>query len=259
MVQHFHLVWLDGGIHETNENHRNSITKLQELVHTVNRFVDVDECIDFITDIGEKAFIIIFGEFGPNVISIVQDIAQVHYVYIFYENNVSHEKWVKKWPKVAGVYTDIASISEALKKATRDCDYNSNSISFIKKTDETANQSLDTLDFSFMYMQILKEILLNIDFNQGHIKESLTYCREQLANNTTELKNVDKIKNAYHRYKPIWWYTYQCFLYSMLNKALRTMDVDIISKMGFFIRDLHNHIAELHTEQYGHARWIIII
>jgi tetratricopeptide (TPR) repeat protein len=36
----------------------------------------------------------------------------------------------------------------------------------------------------------------------------------------------------------------------MLNRALRLMEVDLIIKTGFFIRDLHNHIAELHTEQY---------
>ncbi len=51
MVQNFHLVWLDGGLDEKNDDCRNSITKLQEVVHTVNTFVDVDECIDFITDI----------------------------------------------------------------------------------------------------------------------------------------------------------------------------------------------------------------
>jgi hypothetical protein len=39
----------------------------------------------------------------------------------------------------------------------------------------------------------------------------------------------------------------------MLNRALRLMEVDLIIKMGFFVRDLHQHIAALHAEQYcGH-------
>jgi hypothetical protein len=29
------------------------------------------------------------------------------------------------------------------------------------------------------------------------------------------------------------------------------MEVDLIIKMGFFVRDLYRHIAELHSEQYG--------
>jgi tetratricopeptide (TPR) repeat protein len=37
----------------------------------------------------------------------------------------------------------------------------------------------------------------------------------------------------------------------MLNKALRTMEVNLITTMGFFVRDLHEHIAALHSKQYG--------
>jgi tetratricopeptide (TPR) repeat protein len=45
---------------------------------------------------------------------------------------------------------------------------------------------------------------------------------------------------------PIWWYTRDTFLYAMLNRALRTQDIEIIIKMGFFVRDLHEHIKNLH-------------
>jgi tetratricopeptide (TPR) repeat protein len=102
-----------------------------------------------------------------------------------------------------------------------------------------------------MYTQILKEMLLTIDLEPQHFHEFLTYCRERFTGNAVELKNVDKIEREYPNHEPIWWYTYQCFLYSMLNRALRTMEVDLIIKMGFFVRDLHNHIAKLHAEQYS--------
>jgi tetratricopeptide (TPR) repeat protein len=102
-----------------------------------------------------------------------------------------------------------------------------------------------------MYTQILKKILLTIDFEQVHFNEFLIYCREQLAGNNAELENVEKLCKEYRDHQPIWWYTYECFLYSMLNRALRRMEVDLIIRMGFFVRDLHNHIVELHSEQYS--------
>jgi tetratricopeptide (TPR) repeat protein len=37
----------------------------------------------------------------------------------------------------------------------------------------------------------------------------------------------------------------------MLNRALRTMDVNIMVMIGFFITDLHRHIERLHIEQFG--------
>jgi hypothetical protein len=80
MVQNFHLVWLDRSIDEVNDddNCRNSITKLRQVVNTVNTFTDMDECIDFITDIkDEMTFMIISEAFSPIIVPVVEAISQV--------------------------------------------------------------------------------------------------------------------------------------------------------------------------------------
>jgi hypothetical protein len=253
MVQNFHLVWLDESFDDVNNDDCHKfITQLRQVVNTVNTFIDVDECIDFITDIKEeKTFMIVSGRFCQIIVPVVQDISHVSSVYIFCRNTAYYEKWARQWPKVKGIYADITPICEGLKQAAQDCDQNSISISFVKSSHGTSNENLDTLDQSFMYTQILKEILLTNNFEREHIDEFLTYCREQLAGNTIELKNIDKIEKEYSHHQPIWWYMYQCFLYSMLNRALRMMEVDLIIKMGFFVQDLHNHIAALYAEQYN--------
>ena len=252
MVQNFHLLWLDPSIDEVNNDDcRNVIAKFCQIVTTVNTFIDVDECIDFITEFNEeKAFVVISDQFSGDIISMIQDISQVDSIFLLCRQHIGDDKRANKWPKV-GVYTDIITICEALKQASSDYEQNSVSIGFVKKTDGTVGQSLDTLDCSFMYTQILKDILLTIDFEQGHINDFLTYCRQQLAGNDTQLNNVEKLRREYRDRQPIWWYTYQSFLYSMLNRALRLMDVDLLVKMGFFVRDLHNHIASLYSEQYS--------
>jgi tetratricopeptide (TPR) repeat protein len=253
MVQNFLLIWLDAGIDEkNNDDCRNNITKLRQAVNTVNTFTDADECIDFITDMKEESiFVIVSGTFSAAIVPIVQDILQVSCVYILSKNKCRYEQWALQWRKVKGVFTDITLIYEAVKQTAQTCDQNMVSMSFVKSSDEPSNQNLDQLDQSFMYTQILKEILLTIDFEQKHIDEFLTYCREQFAGNSTGLKNVEKLQVEYRLHQPIWWYTSDSFLYSMLNRALRVMEVDLIIKMGFFVRNLHNHIAALHFEQYS--------
>jgi tetratricopeptide (TPR) repeat protein len=114
-----------------------------------------------------------------------------------------------------------------------------------------SSASSDQLDCSFMYTQIMKEILLTITFEEQHIQEYIKYCREAFADNDLELKNIRKLERNYRDETPIWWYTYECFLYPMLNRALRTMDVNIMIMTGFFITDLHRHIEQLHIEQFG--------
>jgi septation ring formation regulator EzrA len=81
---------------------------LQQIISTINIFVDVDECIDFITDIKEeKIFMIVSGVFNPVIISFFQDISQVSCVYIFGQNQTSYENWAQQWPKVKDAYADM--------------------------------------------------------------------------------------------------------------------------------------------------------
>jgi hypothetical protein len=117
MIQNFHLVWLDGSIDEANDDHLNSITKLRQFINTVNTFVAVDECIDFIDSIKEeRIFMIISGFLAQKTIFILHERPSISAIYIFCGNKERHEKWAKEWPKVADVYTDITHICEALKK-----------------------------------------------------------------------------------------------------------------------------------------------
>jgi tetratricopeptide (TPR) repeat protein len=98
-----------------------------------------------------------------------------------------------------------------------------------------------------MYTQLLKETILEIeDDDKTSIKELVDYCRLQ---DDVSKSQIDKVEQKYREHTPIWWYTAPYFMYSMLNRALRVMDVNIILKMAFFIRHLHKHIDELYHEQ----------
>jgi tetratricopeptide (TPR) repeat protein len=252
ILQNFYLVWLDENIDENHDDYPNSINQLQQVVNTINTFIDADECIDFVTDMTEETALMIVSErFSEDVLPVVRDIFQIKSVYIMCKNKTELENWDKKWPKVQGTYTDIPSICRTIRGDSKVCDYNAVSISYIKKNDESSAENLDTLDCSFMYTQILKDILLTIDFTREHIDQFLNYCREQFADSKTKLSVVKKIEDEYYDQSPIRWYTSDTFLYGMLNRALRLMDVEVIVKIGFFLRDVHQQLTRLHDEQFG--------
>ncbi|CAF5024011.1 unnamed protein product, partial [Rotaria sp. Silwood1] len=162
---------------------------------------------------------------------------QLESVYVFCRNQAAHEQWANKVPKVKGVYTKIKPICKALQIDRENCDRAMISISFNGR------------DALFMYTQLLKEALLEIeDDDVKSIKDLVEYCRLQ---DDIDEGQITKVENEYRDHTPIWWYTAETFIYPMLNRGLRQMDVDIILKMGFFIRHLHQHITELHREQKG--------
>ncbi|CAF0763541.1 unnamed protein product [Adineta steineri] len=246
-TQNVLLIWLDSNIDETNHDCQNTITKLRRAVNNINTFTDGDQCLEFIQTITDsKVCMIISGSLGQQIVPRVHNMSQVDSIFIFCGNKKHHEQWVKDWSKIKGVFTDITPICEALKQAAHQCEQNAIPMSFVG-----SNKKLDQLDPSFMYTQILKEIILTIKFNQKHIQDYLNYCRDAFGDNKEEMVNIKRLEDEYHKKTPIYWYTCQMFLFPMLNRALRMMDGDIITHMGFFIGDLHQQIEQLHKKQYA--------
>ncbi|CAF1486513.1 unnamed protein product [Adineta steineri] len=246
-MQNVLLIWLDSNIDEKNNDCQTTITKLRSTVNDINTFTDADQCFEFIETIVDKtAFMIISGLIGQHIVPCVHNMSLVDSIFIHCDNQKHHEQWTKDWPKIKGVFTDITPICEALKKAAHQCEQNAIPMSFVG-----ANKKLDQLDPSFMYTQIIKEIILTIKFERKHIQDYINHCRDALTDNKKELKNIEQLEGEYYNKTPIYWYTCDMFLYPMLNRALRLMNGDIITCMGFFIGDLHRHIEQLHKEQYA--------
>jgi hypothetical protein len=253
MIQNVLLIWLDSKINEENDTDcRNTIVQLRSVVQTIKTFTDSEKCIKFINKMkNEKACIIISGSFGQTTVPLIHDIPHVDSIFIFCRNKHLHVLWKKEFSKIKGVFTEISPICEALKQTVQQCEQNSITIQFVTPNDDASTKIIDKINPSFIFTQVLKEIISTIPFEDKHIKQLTAYCRETLADNENELKNVDILENKYHDMTPIWWYTYECFLYPMLSRGLWLEDMNIIAKMSFFINDLHHQIEELHNEQFN--------
>ena len=250
MVENVLLVWLDGKINANSSDCQSTIIQLRSVVNTIHTFIDGEECVDFLGDVvDEKVCMIISGSFGQNIVPLVHNMPQVDSIFIFCGNRQYHEQWTKNWSKIKGVFTEIQSICHAVKQAVEQCEQSAISISIMSSDGAVTQHRLDQLDSSFMYTQIMKEILLTIRFEQQHFEQFINYCRKAFNENSCELSHVEELAQTYREHTPIWWYTRDCFLYPVLNRALRVMDVDLIIKLGFFIVDLHRQIEQLYQKQ----------
>ncbi|CAF0778755.1 unnamed protein product [Adineta steineri] len=123
-----------------------------------------------------------------------------------------------------------------------------------------STDNLNQLEPSFMYTQLFKEILLEIEYSRKAIKDLAVCCREIFIGNSIELKIINEFENDYRPKRAIWWYTRECFTYKMLNEALRILDADIIINMGFFLCDVHQQIQQLYEQQvstYGRKPFLV--
>src|SRR5277367_388723 len=152
MVQNVILIWLDNNINDNNDDCLYMIAQLRRVVDTVKTFNDVDQCVDFLTDIHhEKVFMIISGTLCQNIVPLIHDAAQLHTIFIFPENKTKDEQWIKKWAKLKEKFTEISPICETLQKIAQQYEQNAMPISFQATRDDLSKKNWDQLNPSFMY------------------------------------------------------------------------------------------------------------
>ena len=244
IIENCIVIWLDPNIDESNADCQYSIAELRRVVSSVQTFIDNDQCLEYVTDIkNEKAFMIVSGALGQQVVPLIHDIPQLYAIYVFCTQKKTHEQWIKDYSKVKDIFTQIDPLRDILKQDVRQADINMTSISIVSPSTAI---DLNQLDPSFMYSQLMKNILLKMKFNESAKTDFIEFCILQQFENQSAIDVINEFDGDYDRTSPIWWYTRDCFIYSMLNKALRTQDIETIIKMGFFMRDLHREIEKLH-------------
>ncbi|CAF3546858.1 unnamed protein product, partial [Adineta steineri] len=260
-AQNYLLVWVDANIDQANKDCQDTLNQLKNVVNDVNLCTEPNQCIQVLNKVDkEHAFVITSGSLGQHLVPEIHDMSQLDAIYIFCGDKSRHQGWAQNWKKIKGIHTNIKSICQALQLAVKQCDQDTVAVSFLAVNEMASTESLNQLEPTFMYTQLFKEILLDIEYDRKAIKDLAACCREAFSGNPSELKIINEFERDYDPQKAIWWYTRECFTYKMLNQALRILDADIIINMGFFLRDVHQQIQQLHEQQvnsYGKKPFLV--
>ncbi|CAF3797073.1 unnamed protein product [Adineta steineri] len=256
MAQNYLLVWVDASIDQTNKDCQNALTQLRAVVNNVIIFNQSDACIQFLDQINDaQVFVITSESLGQDLVPEIHGMSKLDAIYIFSGNIFHHQQWTKDWNKIKGVHNNIKDICDALKECVKQINQNSIPISFVTTREAVYGTRLNQLEPNYIYIQIFKDILLKREHYQEQAIEILAmYCCNLYSDNIDELNVINEFKSDYDPKHAIWWYTRECFIYQMLNRALRTLDADIIIKIGFFIHDLHQQIDQLYKQQLSNYR-----
>ncbi|CAF1270435.1 unnamed protein product [Adineta ricciae] len=244
-IRHAFVLWYDITLSDNDENYRNMLTQLQNIVANIKIFVDEKKCITFIESVkNNKICLMTTDHLAQRMAPLIHKLSQIECILTYSNYKIYSEDWFKSFPKVRGIFRTAPSLYKPLKKIVHQCEINATPISFIPNSIQ-----LNELDRSFMYIYLLKNTFLQIDFKATHIKAFVNYCYDVFAGNEKELNNIGELDRDYHKKTPVYWYTRNSFLSPMLTQALRLLDGDIITRMAFFIVDLHRYIKNLRREQ----------
>jgi tetratricopeptide (TPR) repeat protein len=258
--QRFVCVWLDNQTDQSRDSIK-AQTVLKTVVNSFRSFNDLNKCIDFIINIkNAKIIFITLDILAENILPIVHFCEQIHSIYIFISETLIHKQWTKDYQKIKGVLNDINVICEKIKENLIRSENDPAGISFISSAD-IKSRDINRQDPSFMYSQLLKEIILNDDDEENEEEtknEMLVFCRNIYADNQDTLNILGEFEEDFLPELSIYWYTRECFLYKMLNKALWTPQPDVLYKLRYFLRHLHQQIlSQAEAQHYDESSMIV--
>ena len=206
----FLLILLMTEVDQSHEYLRSCVADLSSNFYAVHTFSDTDECVDFLSDVQTEEIILIVSEhLAENLVPMIHQISQLISIFVLSSNEFRDHQWTNNWPKVKGLFTDINLLSDSLIRLIRQYEEDNTSFSFIT-ADDICNRNLNQLPPSFMYTQLFKEIIFEMEHNEQSLTDFVSYCHEVCAERKFDPNNITKFEKEYRSQTPVWWYTVEC-------------------------------------------------
>ncbi|CAF0745754.1 unnamed protein product [Adineta ricciae] len=257
IAQNISVIWLNSNAEYSHSGLEinDTVERLRDIADSFHIFTDIDECVDFMTDIiDEEIFLIMSNHQVQQLLSLVENVPQLVAIYIFNHHQTQNDQQINNHSKVHGAYTDFFAMIDTLKQDACRRQVDSTPFSIVPTT---STPNLDQLDQTFMYTQLLKETILELEHDHNARQAFTDFCLQHLQEYNLRKQPLVQFQKFYDRHSPIWWYTKETFVYITLNNALRTQDTEMLIKMGFFLRDLHEEIKQNYQETSHLTKMIV--
>ena len=231
--ENIQLIWLDNSTCSTQFR-----SKLLRLNSVTQFHTDPNQCITFIKSIKDEKIILIVS------ITLVRTIlSQIHSnpllicVFIFSSNDNGNQsnELINEYTKIIRIYFDYELLLESIEQTINIIEQQILSFNLFHQNNDYKND-LSKMSASFLWYQLLIGILKQMPINeQIHKNIFQTY-------NEVDKNEINQFKKNYTKEKSIELFHEKYFIRKILNKALRTKNIQLIYLFQYFIIDLYDQI-----------------
>ncbi|CAF3945015.1 unnamed protein product [Rotaria sordida] len=261
-------IWLDEILNSSNNYLDQIIEPFQW-----HFFDNVLQCISYIENQlreQNEIFLIASGTLGYELfLTAYRLMAAIRYVYIYCSQLGLQGNWIKYYRQIRGVFNDSSTLGEKLKPDFEQIyqsqhEENSEEQSVLEITSEKST-SLKSIDdqtlisipiivynpeqpHEFMAHQRTIDTLLCLPHTDEAHAIMIEEFRRIYSDNEATLAEIDIFAQTYHSNSAIQWYTRDSFLFRLINKVLRSSDVEMMFKLRYFLTDLYVQLDDLYKQ-----------
>jgi tetratricopeptide (TPR) repeat protein len=208
--------------------------QLRRHVYELKAFTNPETCIDYIKDIhDEKIFLIISVTYQSIVY--FSHLSQIEKIYIF---DSSSQQSLSQ-----NIFSNIHQLCKQLEEDMELCEFDLMKFSVISNSLLSSKEEV-----SFIFTQIINEIMVRLKFESGAKDVWIEFCRRHYANHLEQLHIIDQFAKYYRPNTALDWLRKSCFISKILNRMKRTCEIDVLYKLGFFIKHVNMQLLRLHEK-----------
>jgi hypothetical protein len=199
-------------------------------------FYDVTDCDRYVRACDDKYVILILSNHHAQNTNTVSDFAQIPQIIVIY-CCMSEASFNGCIPQMS--FESQFSVLNSLPETLMDTP--------IHYVDSTAQYVLMDLFFA--------ELIQEVPRTKNTIEAFIEFCRSMYENDPKYpiyVKQMEEFFEKYNEEDAIRWYTRSdSFAFRMAIKTCASLDFTTLSKIGFFLRDMHIQLKKLHDKQLG--------
>ncbi|CAF2109024.1 unnamed protein product [Rotaria magnacalcarata] len=251
------LIWLDAHIDESNDCLQVK-DRLRLIVNVLKTFDDIETCIAYITslDDDEPICVVVSGPLSNALIPYIIDLSQLICMAVYCFNESLYRPIANEFAdipsKFVGIFMELDPLLEALNERAAILRSSLSLISSLAYEDDDRRQKsvkdLSHENAIFVWFQLLIHTIFRLPRTDMARRKMIGECERQYDGNSAQLAKIKQFKETYKPSDAVLWYTHDSFVYRIINRALRTQNIDIILKFYPFIADLHDQLTALHKD-----------
>ncbi|CAF0900373.1 unnamed protein product [Adineta steineri] len=243
------LIWLDEEALNPTSLDNIMITNMFNSIADVN-YKLYNNLETFLAEIGSmpkitKLIVITSGSFAENLlpelsVSLLREISSI---LIFCKDSTNCQYLLTECRKIMDICTDEQSLKESIENELHPStdfllmDRNLQPIFSLKNNNQDFN----------LYKQYI-EILKHYPWSSNNREKMLDECIKRYRKDNAQRRKIEEFRNSYTSATAINWYTRDSFLYRLVNKALRSLDMEQINVFRPYIKDLCKQLEHLHKQ-----------
>ena len=240
------LTWFDPNIGSWEDTERT-----KQKLHSINDFVvfhtDLDQCVTFIQSIlRNKIFLITSGSKAYQLLPRGAHLRHVDSIFIYCIEQERYQRLTTQFPKIIGIYVDLDGLCSSIQHEINLVNKQLQTFSIFDGHHQRSIKDLSQQSGEFLWLQVFHYIIIRLPRQQQAKQQMIEVCRQYYRGNNKELQLIDEFEQHYHPDDAIHWYSKPSFVYKMVNKALRSEDLDQLQTFRFFIGDLSQSLSREH-------------